>query len=91
MIEIPLKRRGLVYCDECAYLSVQNTKYLYAICQRHGIEFKPFEDDTRTHYCAWGVKAEQTEPSTEEKAECPFDDKIPCEWVCPNSTDCSWK
>ena len=35
--------------------------------------------------------AEQTEPSTEEKAECPFDDKIPCEWVCPNSTDCSWK
>ena len=35
--------------------------------------------------------AEQTEPSTEEKAECPFNDKIPCEWVCPNSTDCGWK
>lgn len=69
MIEIPLKRRGLVYCDECVYLSVQNTKYMYAICQRHGIEFKPFEDDTRTHYCAWGVKAEQTEPSDGEGRE----------------------
>ena len=38
-----------------------------------------------------GAKANQTEPSTEEKVECPFDDKMPCEWVCPNSTDCSWK
>ena len=34
-------------------------------------------------------EAEQTEPSTEEK--CPFDDTLPCEWVCPNRTDCSWK
>ena len=28
------------------------------------------------------------EPQTEE---CPFDDPIPCEWVCSNSTDCAWK
>ncbi len=29
------------------------------------------------------------EPQTER---CPFDDPIPCEWVCPNSkTDCPWK
>ena len=28
------------------------------------------------------------EPQTEE---CPFDDPIPCEWVCPNSTACAWK
>ena len=37
-------------------------------------------------------KAEQTEPSTEEDAKCPFEDPIPCEWVgCPNSKDCPWR
>ena len=31
----------------------------------------------------------EDEPQTEK---CPFDDPIPCEWVCPNSqTDCAWK
>ena len=45
----------IVRCSECVYCNVQNTKYLYAICERHGIEFKPFEDDTRTHGCAWGI------------------------------------
>ena len=44
----------IVRCSECVYCNVQNTKYLYAICERHGIEFKPFEDDTRMHGCAWG-------------------------------------
>ena len=46
----------IVHCDECVYCNVQNTKYLYAICGLHGIEFKPFEDDTRTHYCSWGIR-----------------------------------
>ena len=54
----------LVRCAECVYCNIQNTKYLYAICERHGIEFKPFEDDTRTHFCAWGIKADRkTEPT----------------------------
>ena len=53
------KPNSCVTCAECAYLNVQNTKYLYAICERHGIEFKPFEDDTRTHFCAWGIKADR--------------------------------
>lgn len=48
----------VVRCKDCVYCTVQNTKYLYAICQRHGIEFKPFEDDTRTHFCAWGERRE---------------------------------
>ena len=46
----------IVRCSECVYCNVQNTKYLYAICERHGIEFKPFEDDTRTHGCSWGER-----------------------------------
>jgi len=52
----------IVRCSECVYCNVQNTKYLYAICEIHGIAFKPFEDDTRTHGCAWG---KQTERSSE--------------------------
>ena len=46
----------IVRCAECVYCNAQNTKYLYAICERHGIEFKPFEDDTRTHGCTWGER-----------------------------------
>ena len=49
---------SVVRCADCVYCNVQNTKYLYAICQRHGIEFKPFEDDTRTHGCTWGERKE---------------------------------
>jgi len=49
----------IVRCSECVYCNVQNTKYLYAICERRGIEFKPFEDDTRTHGCAWGKQTER--------------------------------
>ena len=48
----------IVRCVDCVYCNIQNTKYLYAICERHGIEFKPFEDDTRTHGCAWGERKE---------------------------------
>jgi len=57
----------IVRCAECVYCNIQNTKYIYAICERHGIVFKPFEDDTRTHFCAWGVKADlKTENSSEK-------------------------
>ena len=59
MVEIPLKRRGITYCDECKFLVVLNHLDIYAWCNRHKIAFKPFEDDTRTHYCAW---AERREP-----------------------------
>ena len=60
----------IVRCSECVYCNVQNTKYLYAICERHGIEFKPFEDDTRTHGCAWGIsRSEKPNNSTISKME----------------------
>ena len=36
-------------------------------------------------------KMEQVDETQTEKEECPFDDSIPCEWVCPNSTDCAWR
>ena len=64
----------IVRCSECVYCNVQNTKYLYAICERHGIEFKPFEDDTRTHGCAWGIsrseKPNNCEHITEDGVTC---------------------
>lgn len=46
----------VVRCKDCVYCTIQNTKYNYAICQRHNIKFKPFGDDTRTHFCAWGER-----------------------------------
>lgn len=44
----------LVRCKDCRYLDVWNLKNIYAVCSKHGITFEPFEDDTRTHFCAWG-------------------------------------
>ena len=42
-----------------------------------------------TFYCACGVRADRkTEPQTEE---CPFDDNIPCEWVCTEYGKCKYK
>ena len=59
----------IVRCSECVYCNVQNTKYLYAICERHGIEFKPFEDDTRTHGCAWGISRSEKPNNLKERSE----------------------
>ena len=59
----------IVRCSECVYCNVQNTKYLYAICERHGIEFKPFEDDTRTHGCAWGISRSEKPNNSNERSE----------------------
>ena len=49
---------GIVRCSECKYCEVPNKKDLYAICNRHSIKFEPFEDDTRTHFFAWGGRSE---------------------------------
>ena len=62
----------IVRCGECVYCNVQNTKYLYAICERHSIEFKPFEDDTRTHGCAWGISRSE-KPNSSKVSEKPTD------------------
>ena len=59
---------------------------------------KPYEADRKTEPNSSEIptgstisKMEQVDETQTEKEECPFDDSIPCEWVCPNSTDCAWK
>lgn len=47
---------SVVRCKDCRHLDVWNLKNIYAVCSKHGITFEPFEDDTRTHFCAWGEK-----------------------------------
>ena len=44
---------SVVRCKDCKHLDVWNLKNIYAVCSKHGITFEPFEDDTRTHFCAW--------------------------------------
>lgn len=46
----------IVRCSECKQLRVHNTEALYAFCSKWGIEFYPFEEDTRTHGCSWGER-----------------------------------
>lgn len=56
------KKRDLVEvvrCKDCKHCEVLNTKDFYAICNRLDILFEPFEDDTRTHFCAWGERSEE--------------------------------
>lgn len=48
----------IVRCSECKHLRVHNTEALYAFCSKWGIEFYPFEEDTRTHGCSWGEQNE---------------------------------
>lgn len=47
---------SVVRCKDCRYLDVWNLKNIYAVCSKHGITFEAFEDDTRTHFCAWGER-----------------------------------
>lgn len=37
----------------------------------------------------WLDEAEQTEPQLTQK--CPFDDSLPCEWVCTEYGKCKYK
>ena len=56
--------KDIVTCDECVFLKVYNRKSIYAVCTKFDLVFKPFGEDTRNCYCAWGElpKAEETEP-----------------------------
>ena len=40
-------------------------------------------------YCGADMRAEQTEPQL--TAKCPFDDSLPCEWVCTEYGKCKYK
>ena len=60
----------IVRCSECERLKIYNTKELYAECRKWHIRFYPFMEDTRTHGCSWGKRAEQTEPITNCDTDC---------------------
>jgi cytochrome c-type biogenesis protein CcmH/NrfF len=49
----------LIRCKDCKYLDVINSNALYARCEKHGIEFLPFEDDTRECFCSWAEWREE--------------------------------
>ena len=49
----------IVTCSECKHLEVINGAKIYAHCPMWEIDFKPFEDDTRTNYCSWGERKEE--------------------------------
>ena len=78
-------------CDNCYYTYFDERAYPCSLCIR-GIERTDQWQPSRK------TKADRkTEPQLTEK--CPFDDSLPCEWVCTEygkckykpQTDCSWK
>ena len=84
-------------CDNCYYTYFDEKAYPCSLCIR-GIErTDQWQPSKKT-------KADRkTEPQLTEK--CPFDDSLPCKWVCTEygkckykykpktepQTDCSWK
>ena len=49
----------LIRCKDCKHLDVINSNAVFARCEKHGIEFLPFEDDTRECFCSWGERVEE--------------------------------
>lgn len=47
LVELPCR------CAECEHLTVINNNKIYAKCEKTGLEFLPFEIDTREHYCSF--------------------------------------
>lgn len=50
----------VVRCKDCKHLCVWNRKDIYAFCPKTNIVFLPFEQDTRTFFCSFGKRKEQT-------------------------------
>jgi hypothetical protein len=48
----------VVRCKDCKHLEIINGKEIYAKCRMTDLEFKPFDIDTRKHYCSWGERRE---------------------------------
>ena len=47
MIEIPLKRRGIIYCSDCKFRYEEGYTTHYYWCRLHD---RPVDD---TDYCSW--------------------------------------
>lgn len=45
-----------VRCRDCKYLNVVNRPELYAHCRKTNTVFRPFDIDTREHFCACGER-----------------------------------
>ena len=56
---ILIRETELIRCKDCKYLNVINSNAVYARCEKHGIEFLPFEDDTRKCFCSWAERKEE--------------------------------
>ena len=70
MTEIKLKRRGIVYCEDCLFWDtnvvghiVEGTDVGDYLCRRN------MRWTMDTDYCSDGQVAEQTEPQTEREGE----------------------
>ena len=48
MIKIPLKRRGIIYCEDCKHKYEEGDNTHYYWCRLHD---RPVDD---TDYCSWG-------------------------------------
>lgn len=40
-----------VSCSNCTHLKIVNNSDVYAVCNKNGIVFRPFEEDARTYSC----------------------------------------
>ena len=49
----------VVRCDKCKHLNIINSREVYARCRMTDLEFKPFDIDTRKHYCSYGERREE--------------------------------
>lgn len=48
-------------CKDCKHLCVWNRKDIYAFCPKTNIVFLPFEKDTRTFFCSYGERKENSD------------------------------
>ncbi len=46
----------VVRCKDCKYLLLINSPGIYAKCRMTDLEFKPFDIDTRKHFCSYGER-----------------------------------
>lgn len=51
----------VVRCKDCKHLEVINSRDIYARCRMTDLEFKPFDIDTRKHYCSYGERREEND------------------------------
>ena len=46
----------VVRCEKCKHLTIYNSMDLYAFCEKTKYRFRPFQTDTRTHFCSYGER-----------------------------------